>query len=78
MQNGHAAGRRLRLRGGAQAHHVLANLGWIDTVVAAVQGGDKLGKDAPNECLLCILVLGVQVSNDASQITVAAVLHVDV
>lgn len=59
MQDGHAAGGCVRSCSRTQAHDILANLGWIDTIVAAVQRGNELGKDAPYECLLSVLVLGL-------------------
>lgn len=44
--------------------------------MAAVQGADDLAEDAPDELLLAHLVLVLQVADDASQVAVAAVLHV--
>lgn len=46
--------------------------------MAAVQGADDLAEDAPDKFLLAHLVLVLQVADDASQISVAAVFHVQV
>lgn len=78
MQDGHATGWRFRPRGRAQSHDILANFGGINAIVATIQGGHKLRKDAPDESLLCVLVLGLKISNNTAQIAIATVFHVDV
>jgi hypothetical protein len=56
---------------------LLANLGWIFSVVAAVQRTHELCKDAPNKLFLCIMVPLFQLLDIASKVTIPAILHVE-
>jgi hypothetical protein len=67
-----------RLRVGAQSHDIAAGGGRVFAKVAAVQGADDLAEDAPHKLLLAHLVLVLQVADDAAQVAVPAVLHVQV
>lgn len=63
---------------GGQAQDVAAGGGGVLAVVAAVQGADDLAEDAPHKLLVADLVLVLQLADDAAQVAVAAVLHVQV
>ena len=67
-----------RLRVANEPHDVAACRRWVFTVVAAVQGADDLAEDAPHKFLLAHEVFVLQVADDASQVAIAAVLHVQV
>jgi hypothetical protein len=67
-----------RLRVANQPHDVTACCGRVFTIVAAVQRADDLAEDAPHKLLLAHLVLVLQVPDDAPQVAVAAVFHVQV
>jgi hypothetical protein len=44
----------------------VTDLRGVDSVVASIQGGNELGKDAPDKRLFGVLVLLLQVPDDAS------------
>lgn len=76
----HGLGARVtrRFRVCSQAHDIAAGSWRVLAVVAAVEGADDLAEDAPDELLLAHEVLVLQVADGAAQISVAAVLHVQV
>lgn len=79
MQNGHSAGRRLRpRRAREETKNITPNLWRIDAIVTAVESGDKLREDAPDEGLLCPLALQRQILDHPAEIAIAAILHVKV
>ena len=67
-----------RLRVADQAHDVAASRGRVFTVVASVQGAHNLAEDAPDKLLLAHLVLVLEVADDASEVAVSTVFHVEV
>jgi hypothetical protein len=67
-----------RLCVGAQAHNITSGCWRVLAKVAAVKGADDLTEDAPHELLLTHLVLVFQVADDAPQVAIPAVLHVQV
>ena len=67
-----------RLCGAAQAHDVAACCWRVFSIMAAVQCADDLAKDAPDKLFLADLVLVLKVANDAPEVAIATVLHVQV
>jgi len=65
-----------RLCVSAQPHDVLAWRRRILTIVTSVEGADNLTQYAPNELFIRVLVLVLEVLDDAPEVAVAAVLHV--
>jgi hypothetical protein len=61
-----------------QAQDIAASRWGVFTKVAAVQGADNLAEDTPDELLLAHLVLVLEVADDAPQVAIAAVFHVQV
>jgi len=79
MQDSHGARRRLGLRSRAEGtQDITANPGRVDAVVASVECSNQLRKDGPDERLLRALSLDSQIPDDPAEITIAAVLHVEV
>lgn len=79
MQNRHGAGRYLgsvRDRPSGQAQDVGANIWRVSSIVASIQRRGQLAEDAPNKTLLSPLSLERQILDDSTEVTVAAVLHV--
>jgi hypothetical protein len=67
-----------RLRIANETHDVTAGRGGILAIVTAVQSTHDLAEDAPDKLLFTHLVLVLQVTDDAPQVAVSAVLHVEV
>lgn len=61
----------------AQAHDITASGRRVFPKMAAIQRAHNLAEDAPHELLLAHLVLVLEVSDDAPQIAVSTVLHVE-
>lgn len=79
VQDGHGSGRDLGIATGIalrQPQDVGADLGRIDAIMAAVESHDELTEDAPDKALLGPLSLELEVLDDATEVTVAAVFHV--
>jgi len=74
----HASRRRLGSRGCAEPQHRLTNFGGVDAIVTTVQGGDQLGKGAPDKRFLRILILLRQITDHPAQVAISAVFHVEV
>jgi hypothetical protein len=62
----------------SQPHNIAPDIRWILSVMAAIERGNQLRKDAPNKLLFSILVFVFQPLDHLSQITVAAIFHVQV
>jgi hypothetical protein len=67
-----------RLCVGAQAHDIASRCWRVLAKMAAVEGADDLAEDAPHELLLADLILVLQVADDAPEIAIPAVFHVQV
>lgn len=61
-----------------QAKSVAVDIWWIFAVVAAVQSADQLCEDGPNKLLVGVFIASLQILNHHSQVSIAAVLHVEV
>jgi hypothetical protein len=64
------------LRGASQTKPIVANLGWINAVVASIQCRNKLGKDAPYEIFGWHFIPSLVVLDNLAQISISTILHV--
>jgi hypothetical protein len=62
----------------AKSHDIASSRRRVFSKVAAVEGADDLAEDAPDELLLAQLVLVLQIADDAPEVAVPAVFHVQV
>ena len=71
-----------RITGGfrirTQSHDIASSCRRVLTEVTPVQRADDLAEDAPYELLLAHLVLVLEVTNDAPEVAIAAVFHIQV
>lgn len=80
MQDGHCASRYLwRPRDSplCETEHIAANVWWVDTIVTSEQCQNQLAEYTPNKAFLCTLTFQSQVLDHPSEVSVAAVLHVE-